>query len=90
MARAKPTKTYRQRLEVRVMSVPFDMMRYDNCVPATEEESGKLERIAGHDPTLKPEDRIVEFRRFALVDKEPTIDRWRSFGCEVVSWENVQ
>lgn len=84
--RAKASKIYVQRVVVQISSVPYDMMRYDNCVPATEQDAGKLERVAGG-YSDDPADRVVEFRRFARTPGGPTADRWRSFNCEIVSWE---
>jgi hypothetical protein len=59
----------------------FDMMRYDNCTPATEVEAGKLEAM------LYPGDRIPQWivlRRFVPVGGpvDPTVGRWESFGWE--------
>lgn len=82
--RSRATKVYVQRLTVNVCLVPFDMMRYDNCVPATEIEAHKLERVANGTEVIG--DRTVEFRRFSMNDAPPTVDRWKSFGCQVVSW----
>lgn len=80
----KATKTYRQIVTVHVSSVPLDMMRYDNCVPATEQEAGKLERIALQCAT--PEDHTVTFRRFSNTPEGPTAGRWASFNCRIVEW----
>lgn len=87
MAREKPTKVYRSLVVVKVGGVPFDMMRYDSCVPATESDSAKLAAfVVGSD---RPEDKVITFRRFSLNPGGPTEARWRSFCCEVLSWEPV-
>ncbi len=93
MARSKPEKYYVQRLRVRVMSPPFDMMRYDRCVPRTEEDASKLYRITGvarcDTARATPEDHIIEFLRYTPIDGPPTVARWRSFACEILSWETT-
>lgn len=58
---------------------PFDMLRYDSCVPATGEDAGKLHHY--HD----------ELRRVRLLMHEvgrggPTVGRWQSFGWKVVGY----
>lgn len=62
----------------------FDMMRYDNCTPATEQESGKLEKLLWADRDEGVRSEWIVMRRFvetgARVD--PTVDRWLSFGWE--------
>ena len=90
MSKAKPIKAWEQRLKVRVsgFSGVLDMMRYDNCFPATEQDAHKLAWIAAG--TATGADHVVEFLRRALNDRGPTVDRWRSYACEVLSWEPVQ
>lgn len=88
--KAKSTKVYVQRLKVHCLDVPYDMMRYDHCVPRTEQDAGKLERIGSRGEFKStPEDHVVEFQRYALTPNPPTIERWKSFCCEVLSWEPV-
>lgn len=83
----KADKFYVHKLTVRVSSVPFDMMRYDNCTPFSEEESAKLERLALN--CNRPEDRTVVFRMFSRSAK-PRLDRWASFCCTIVTCEPAQ
>jgi hypothetical protein len=66
--KASSRKVYVSRVVVQCSSVPFDMMRYDNCVPDSEEDAHKLERIAHH--SASREDRRVTFRRFAATPGE--------------------
>ncbi len=83
MPKAKPDTFYVLLLTVDITSgVPFDMMRYDSAVPATEEDSFKLNRIA--DDCVTSGDRTVTFRVFS---RNATINeaRWNSFGCRIVS-----
>lgn len=64
-----------------------DMMRYDSCFPATEEDAYKLGRLmsASVDPNLvKPEDHIITLTRCARNDLPATEGRWRSFNCHVL------
>lgn len=88
MTKQKQTKVYVSLVTLKLLEVPFDMMRYDNLVPASEEDSYKLGRVA--DGSASPEDRIVKFRRFAMVPGEPTTDRYRGFGAMVLSWETKE
>jgi hypothetical protein len=88
--KAKTVKVYEQKVTVRIRSVPYDMLRYDNCCPASEEESVKLERVGSHGlAATKPEEHVVVFRRFSRNGEGPTVGRWKSFGCDVLSWEAV-
>lgn len=66
-------------------SFPIDMLRYDNCVPATERDSGKIGRMLGQ-LSGDPEDRTVRLRRFSRNHKPDSYARarWESFGCTVV------
>lgn len=88
MNKQRAIKTYESILVVRVGVVPFDMMRYDHCFPATEDESRKLERVANGDVS-DPADHVVRFLRRALNPGPPTTARWQSFGCEVLGVEDA-
>jgi hypothetical protein len=56
---------------------PWDMLRYDECWPANETESYKL----------NPDDRIM-YRAVRVVElrsmRRPTVARWESFGWKVL------
>lgn len=83
----KSQRVYITKVVVRVSGQPIDMMRYDRCVPFTEEDSGKLYRVVTHNkPTA--EDFRITFLRYSLNPGPPTIERWRSYNCEVISWEH--
>lgn len=56
---------------------PFDMLRYDQCVPKTEEDSYLL-------GSSHPEMRTVTLRRFCPNGRAATAARWNSFGWAVV------
>jgi len=88
MASQKTSKVYRSKLVVQLRSVPYDMMRYDNCVPDTEADAHKLERVAGI-ANAKPEDHTVAFRRYAAAAGPPSVGRWLSFNCKVLMWEPI-
>lgn len=62
---------------------PLDMLRYDNCVPATQED------VAALDSTFNP--RMVRLDMFMPVGDRggPTVDRWRSFGWIVLGDEQA-
>lgn len=62
---------------------PIDMLRYDSCAPAREEDSGEIERShAGHRPSPKP----ILLARFIQpgVANPATDGRWASFGWDVI------
>lgn len=52
---------------------PLDMLRYDLCWPATEDDS----RLVAH--AVRTADRPVRLRGLKL----PTVARWASFGWKV-------
>jgi hypothetical protein len=75
-------KTYRFKVTVRGNGqFPVDMLRYDRCWPASEQDSYKMSRDWAEGVRdvvlLTDHDRIWQ----------PTVGRWRSFTWEVVSSE---
>ncbi len=64
----------------------IDMMRYDRCVPATEEDAYKINRIMTD--TAQPYDRIVTLIRYAANNLPATKARWESYGCQVLDERN--
>ena len=70
-------KTYPITFQVRGSGeFPFDMLRYDQCWPAKEEDSYRM----GY-----PEYRTVTLKKVTSKDmKATTDDRWKSFCWEVV------
>lgn len=64
----------------------LDMLRYDSCCPATEEDAHKIGRVM--DGGGEPADRVIRLRRFAAADVPATEGRWRSFGCHVLDERN--
>ena len=65
---------------------PVDMLRYDRCHPATERDSA----LAGGTVTLSRclTKRQVTVSRLAEKGRKWTIDRWKSFGWQLLSEEN--
>ena len=61
---------------------PWDMLRYDRCVPYTGEDASKMDRIS-------LETRTIRLQMYSVVPAGPTVDRWKSFGWTVVSSEAV-
>lgn len=59
---------------------PFDMLRYDQCWPAYEQESTLL----GSEDFESKETLIALERHVMTRDEVPTLNRWESFGWEVV------
>lgn len=58
---------------------PFDMLRYDQCWPATENDSAKIERT-----TRRGAHSRAETIRLASNIDRTTGARWVSFGWKVV------
>lgn len=85
MKNQKETR-YVKTFSVRVGTIRsiFDMMRYDQCFPATESDASKLARLSSND-NLSGEDRVVKFTSVSRVSNAtPTVERWQSFGCEIL------
>ena len=72
---------------------PIDMLRYDNCVPATESDAHLIEAMIGHMYEAPAPARIT-LRRFAVNGDDAAHkmaeERWRSFGWTVVTYENAE
>lgn len=83
-ARMKPKKVtcYASFIVVRgrVASM-VDMLRYDTCFPANEQQSAKMWASFS---TGRPAECVVVLLRRALNDNPVTVERWRSFNCEVL------
>jgi len=67
---------------------PVDMLRYDAAFPRTEEDSHKI-AVDMYSGGMEP--RTVQ----VLTDQfwkhwTPAVDRWRSFGWRVDSWQTVE
>lgn len=63
---------------------PYDMLRYDNCVPMSSEDAVK---IGPHGP---PGLYTVQLQRFSSDAGKATADRWKSFGWEVYEDTGVE
>lgn len=62
---------------------PYDMLRYDECFPATEQDSAKIEALS---PTPRRRTRgQVEINLKTALKRGPTDPRWQSFGWTVQS-----
>ena len=83
-------RVYAQRFVVEgVGQFPVDMLRYDQAVPWSEVDSGKIATDWGSREALEP--RQVAVLRHVSVPKPrpgglgwPTVERWRSFGWRVL------
>lgn len=62
---------------------PIDMLRYDHCWPASEIDSGRMDRDWGG------EMRQVQLFTDQHRHWQPTVDRWRSFTWRVLKCEAV-
>jgi hypothetical protein len=59
---------------------PFDMLRYDACWPASGEDAARIEwEFAKPGDKVRRDQRSVRLRSY----REPTVDRWTSFGWSV-------
>lgn len=66
---------------------PTDMLRYDGAFPLGPGDVSKMqEGIVGPHVTETYRDRPMLVIRLVSYLKEPTVDRWRSFGwgCELI------
>lgn len=65
---------------------PIDMLRYDLCSPATEEDSNSIRRTINN----YSNNNWVIFVKRPLLERRAkndvvfTIGRWQSFGCKIV------
>lgn len=67
-----PTPVFIQRFSVEgAGQFPFDMLRYDECVPETEHDSYAL--------LQDDERRAVRLVRYGRTERGPTVGRWESF-----------
>lgn len=76
------TKTAHLTTEIEVEGrgpFPIDMLRYDQCWPKTEIDSGKITRTFQRSGVFTWTIRLKGTR-------PPTIDRWESFGCHIASY----
>ena len=60
---------------------PLDMLRYDQCCPATSEDAGAI-HYSGLDRASRDK-RVVTLNSMRRV--APTFGRWESFGWTVIS-----
>lgn len=89
----KPRKRETRYVSILTVHVPsaaalIDMMRYDRCCPATEQDSSKIERMIGN--RTEPKDHIIRLTRYAGADQGATLGRWQSFGCTVLEERNPE
>lgn len=74
---------------------PLDMLRYDSCSPATEEDSGIIRSTFDwHRSNLTDGNWVVLVKKVLREKRRKndnvfTAGRWNSFGCSVQEVENV-
>jgi hypothetical protein len=82
----KPKKEWR-RTTIVVMghgTFPYDMLRYDSCVPARGEDCCAM--VDDNGPgRARMDDREVRLHRYSAEGTEATKDRWNSFGWGVIA-----
>ncbi len=66
---------------------PIDMLRHDECWPASIEDSGRLSNTFGfrHGRRVRWELTLISNR-----NNVPTVDRWLSFAIEIVHDEAIE
>jgi len=78
-----------KRVTVKGINTPFpiDMLRFDECWPATVEDSGKLANTFGfrHGRRVRWTLTLVSNRK-----DTPSVDRWQSFSVEVEDVTDVE
>ncbi len=60
---------------------PFDMLRYDQCAPASPSDAAAMEQNHGR--------RRVTLNRYSVEGARACADRWRSFLWAVVEDEGI-
>ena len=62
---------------------PIDMLRYDSCIPATEEDARTIENVSN--PMINDFEQrwTIQVRKFSDIKGHGywTPQRWKSFGC---------
>lgn len=72
---------------------PLDMLRYDNCVPATSEDASNI--LVSQHCTMSgiqdPSKHIrIHLRRFTASTPAPTFARWHSMGWRVLHHHEME
>lgn len=70
-------------VRIGTISSCIDMMRYDQCFPASDEDSRKLEKAQMGGGKRTYMDHLVKF--IGVSPSCPTRERWASFGCTVMA-----
>lgn len=83
----KAVKMYLTHITVICPNVPWDMMRYDRAVPATEDDAHKLVRLSRGSDDAK--DHTVDFIIHSRVLGGPNVARWESFGCKITDKHSI-
>lgn len=73
------SKTFR--VQVSRFGFPVDMLRYDSCWPASEQDSALI-AASLHEPDTLPRIIVIALRTDERM--APTVARWASFMCKVV------
>lgn len=81
MKHFKKETRYLSVLTVKINQNVLDMMRYDRCVPYSEEDAHKIMRVdAGVGGSI---DQLVRFLRLSA-NPDHASPRWASYGCTVL------
>lgn len=76
-----------------LFSFPVDMLRKEQCYPATENDSGTMAETMDLKRYSKGKDRnkhwSITLRARQNKDWSPTYDRWRSFSWEVLEYKRL-
>ena len=69
------------KIQVKLGRFPLDMLRYDCCYPASQEDA---EAMAYYPDVKQAEKSIMVCKITDSKIDSFTPDRWRSFGCEII------
>jgi len=65
---------------------PMDMLRYDSCWPSTSEDASQLQFHPQRNSDVETK-RKIRLVTIGHKERRPTLDRWKSFGWEVIHYE---
>lgn len=78
-------------VEVTRLAFPFDMLRYDSCHPATQEDVASLTHVVSRYARHEPAEPIrIKLHAISKNREHWTVDRWASFGVKCIRQPSTQ